>query len=109
MWEPPGMVEEFRIVRPLGQGAMGQVYLAHDTLLDRPVAIKFVGAADVIDGARERFFVEARAVARLAHPNVVAIYRVGEVKQRPYLVSEYVRGTPLAQFAKPIGWERAAR
>src|SRR5262249_5947251 len=43
------------------------------------------------------------------HPNVVAIHRVGEVRQRPYLVSEYVQGTPLAALTKPIPWERALK
>src|SRR5262249_38519084 len=106
-WEPPGDFEEYRIVRPLGQGTMGRVYLAHDTFLDRPVAIKFL--AGIEPAARERFFAEARAVARLSHPNVVAIHRVGEVRRRPYLVSEYVHGLSLDQVARPMGWERALR
>ncbi|HWO21496.1 MAG TPA: bifunctional serine/threonine-protein kinase/formylglycine-generating enzyme family protein [Kofleriaceae bacterium] len=108
-WEPPTEFEEYRIIRPLGSGAMGLVFLAHDTLLDRPVAIKFISAHDIGAAARERFFTEGRAVARLSHPNVVAVYRVGEVKQRPYLISEYVRGTSLAAIAKPIPWERALK
>jgi WD40 repeat protein len=108
-WEPPGEFEEYRIEAPLGEGAMGRVYLAHDTLLDRPVAIKFLAALEVGAAARERFFTEARAVARLSHPNVVAIHRVGEVRHRPYLVSEYVRGTSLDRVTKPLPWERALR
>jgi eukaryotic-like serine/threonine-protein kinase len=108
-WEPPGEFEEYRIIRPLGSGAMGLVFLAHDTLLDRPVAIKFISALDIGATARERFFTEGRAVARLTHPNVVAVHRVGEVKQRPYLISEYVRGTSLADVAKPIPWERTLK
>jgi WD40 repeat protein/serine/threonine protein kinase len=108
-WSPPAEFEEYRVLRALGAGAMGQVFLAHDTLLDRAVAIKFVGAHVVTGVARERFFTEARAVARLSHPNVVAVHRVGELHQRPYLVSEYVRGTPLSAIAKPVPWERALR
>jgi len=88
---------------------MGIVFLAHDTLLDRAVAIKFVSALEVSAGKRERFFTEARAVARLSHPNVVTVYRVGEVQQRPYLVSEYVRGTSLAALTKPVAWPRALK
>ena len=76
-FSPPTEVAEYRIVRLLGRGAMGQVYLAHDTLLDRPVAIKFI-AAEPSAAIRERFLVEARAIARLTHPNVVSVYRVGE-------------------------------
>ena len=73
---PPEQFEEYRIVRLLGGGAMGQVYLAHDTLLDRPVAIKFIANLEeqVLENElRERFFIEARAIARLQHPNVVLI------------------------------------
>src|SRR5262245_16469549 len=76
---PPAAVEEYRILRPLGHGSMGQVYLGHDTRLDRPVAIKFIATPQPDGAVRDRFFVEARAIARLSHPNVVGIYRVGEV------------------------------
>jgi formylglycine-generating enzyme required for sulfatase activity len=86
---------------------MGQVYLAHDTLLDRPVAIKVISADDADEAARTRFFVEARAIARLSHPNVVSIYRVGEIQGRPYLVSEYVPGVGLERVPLPMPWPRA--
>lgn len=72
-WTPPERVEEYELLRPLGRGAMGRVYLAQDRLLDRLVAIKFVARAVLPHGARSRFFTEARAAARLSHPNVVAI------------------------------------
>ena len=100
-WRPPEEFEEYQLVRLLGRGAMGAVYLARDLLLDRPVAVKFVQAADDPD-ARTRFFDEARAIARLQHPNVVAIYRVAEVAGHPYLVSEYVRGRPLDELDRPV-------
>src|SRR3954471_7666916 len=99
-WSPPDQFDEFRLVRSLGGGAMGQVYLAHDTLLDRPVAVKFMYAA-ADPAARARVIEEARAIARLQHPNVVAIYRAAEVAGHPYLVSEYVRGRPLDQLERP--------
>jgi eukaryotic-like serine/threonine-protein kinase len=99
-WRPPDQFEEYQLVRLLGRGAMGAVYLARDLLLDRPVAVKFVQAADD-PAARTRFFDEARAIARLQHPNVVAIYRVAEVAGHPYLVSEYVRGRPLDEINRP--------
>jgi len=100
-WSPPAAFEEYRMVRLLGRGAMGQVYLARDSLLDRPVALKFVQAAED-PAARALFFDEARAIARLQHPNVVAVYRVAEVAGHPYLVSEYVRGQPLDQIERPV-------
>jgi len=103
-WNPPDKFEEYRLVRLLGLGAMGQVYLAHDSLLDRPVAVKFVQAKD--PAARARVIEEARAIARLQHPNVVAIYRVAEIDGHPYLVSEYVRGRVLDQLDRPVPWRQ---
>ena len=101
-WAPPHEIEEYRIVRELGRGTMGRVYVAHDRLLDRTVAIKFIAQSVMTDGARRRFFIEARAVARLSHPNVVSIHRVAELRGRPFLVSEYVRGQTLAELDKPV-------
>ncbi len=103
-WSPPAEFDEYRVVRLLGRGAMGQVYLAHDLLLDRPVALKFIDAED--PAARARFFEEARAIARLQHPNVVAIYRVAEVARHPYLVAEFVRGRTLDQLERPVPWRQ---
>src|SRR5437868_1787598 len=104
-FKPPEEFEEYRIVRAIGQGAMGQVFLAEDMLLRRLVAVKFI-AEEPDDEMRDQFFVEARAIARLSHPNVVAIHRVGEIRGRPYLVSEYVRGQTLAEIERPLPWER---
>jgi formylglycine-generating enzyme required for sulfatase activity len=106
-FEPPAEFEEYRIVRSLGRGGMGHVYLAHDTLLDRPVAVKFISAVSPDARVRQQFFTEARAIARLTHPNVVTVYRVGEVRRQPYLVSEYVRGQPLDQIERPLSAPRA--
>jgi formylglycine-generating enzyme required for sulfatase activity len=100
-WDPPTEFEEYRLVRELGRGAMGRVWLAEDFLLERLVAVKFI-AGEIDPGHRQRFFTEARAAARLSHPNVVAIHRVGEVSRRPYLVSEFVRGTSLDRVPRPV-------
>lgn len=107
--EPPREFEEYQVLRRLGRGAMGQVFLTRDTLLDRLVAVKFIampggGLPDA--AARARFFQEARAIARLQHPNVVSIHRVGEVRGQPYLVSELVRGEPLDQLPLPLEGRR---
>jgi formylglycine-generating enzyme required for sulfatase activity len=98
----PPEFDGYRITRLIGQGGMGQVFLAHDTLLDRLVAIKLISAADADEAARRRFFVEARAIARISHPNVVSIYRAGEVLGRPYIVSEYVPGVGLDKVPIPL-------
>jgi serine/threonine protein kinase/formylglycine-generating enzyme required for sulfatase activity len=102
-WTPPDEFDEFRIVRLLGSGAMGDVYLAHDLLLERPVAVKFVRVAGD-DGARARILEEARAIARLQHPNVVALYRVADLAGHPYLVSEYLHGRTLDRLDRPMPW-----
>src|SRR6185503_19989817 len=81
------------------------VYLAHDLLLDRLVALKYVrGAGD--PAARERILEESRAIARLQHPNVVAVHRVADFAGHPYLVSEYVRGRGLHQVGRPMPWRQ---
>ncbi|HNK46397.1 MAG TPA: hypothetical protein PKL17_16565, partial [Pseudomonadota bacterium] len=63
-WSPPTSFEEYRLLWPLGRGGMGEVYLGHDTVLDRPVAIKFVMNLEADEQVRERYLIEARAAAR---------------------------------------------
>src|SRR5690606_27412478 len=81
------------------------VWEAHDRVLDRRVALKvlhdrFLGAAD-----QERLAEEARAMARLSHPNVVAVYDVGEREGRMFLTMELVRGEPVSRWLEtPRGW-----
>ena len=99
---PPLAFEEYRLLRPLGRGAMGQVYLAHDTLLERQVAIKFMMGLSASESGRNRFMVEARAIARLSHPNVVTIHRVGQTGGWPFLVSEFIAGKNLDAIDKPV-------
>jgi serine/threonine protein kinase/pimeloyl-ACP methyl ester carboxylesterase len=106
-WVPPPEIDGFRVVRRLGSGGMGTVYLGHDDVLDRPVALKFLVAADPNVPARDRFLLEARALARLQHPNIMGIYRVGEVLGRPYLAYELIAGQSLDQLPKPVAWPRA--
>ncbi|WP_223631868.1 bifunctional serine/threonine-protein kinase/formylglycine-generating enzyme family protein [Corallococcus sp. EGB] len=105
-WQPPAAFGEYRLVQPLGRGAMGEVYLAHDTVLDRLVAVKFIAGIAPDEMQRERFRTEARAIARVQHPNVVGIHRVGEVQERPYLVSEFLRGESLDRLSRPAPWTR---
>ncbi len=101
-WSPPTRFDGFELKSLIGQGGMGRVYLAQEELLDRPVAIKFVLSAS--PQARERFLTEARAVARLAHANIVAIHRIGEVDGQPYVAYEYVAGRNLEDMPRPASW-----
>jgi serine/threonine protein kinase/formylglycine-generating enzyme required for sulfatase activity len=86
----------------LGRGGMGAVYLAHDTILDRAVALKLLRVSTTED-SRLRFLTEARALARLDHPNVIAIFRAGTTGGgEPYLVQELVRGASLDRLGLPL-------
>lgn len=95
-------VGRFQIVRRLGRGSMGAVYLARDPLVERLIALKVlqVSASDSIDTppeARERFFREARAAARLQHPNIVSIFDVGESEGLAWIAMEYIEGCTLGR------------
>jgi WD40 repeat protein len=99
---PPAEFGRFRIVRELGRGGFGVVFLAIDPELSRPVALKLPRAEWLLDAwGRERFVREARAVAVLDHPNVAPLYEAGEVHGVCYMASAYCDGPDLA------GWLRA--
>ena len=75
---PPRLSNRYRLVEWIGEGGMGVVYRAHDEVLDRDVAIKFLSPQHIASAeAGERFIREARAVAQLSHPNIMALYDVG--------------------------------
>ena len=106
-WQPPLVFDEYQLLWMLGRGGMGAVYLGHDKLLDRPVAIKFLSAAVRDPKLRERYLTEARTAARLQHSNVVTVHRVGEIDGRLYIVTEYIRGQTLDSLPKPMPWQQA--
>ncbi|MGH9385187.1 MAG: protein kinase domain-containing protein [Vicinamibacterales bacterium] len=104
--EPGVRLGTYRIERPLGRGGMGVVFLAHDTTLHRPVALKVLGSP-VDDGtARDRLLREARTAAALNHPNICTVYEVGESDGCAFIAMEYVEGLPLsdrlAESALPL-------
>ena len=115
-------LEEFEIERELGAGGFGVTYLAHDTSLDRPVAIKeylpqdwgtrrpdgevgprLATHAENYRWGRERFLEEARVLARLRHPNVLQVHRVIEKRGTAYMVTEYVEGRSLEAALRAEG------
>jgi eukaryotic-like serine/threonine-protein kinase len=94
----------YRVERVLGHGGMALVLLARDEELDRPVAVKLLAENLANDESfRERFLREARVAARLAHPNIVQVFDVGEDDGRPYIVMEYVDGDTLADAMRHHG------
>jgi serine/threonine protein kinase len=104
---PPATFDGFELVRPIGAGGMGTVYLARDRGLERMVAIKFVTNTDSDPCATERFAGEARALARLQHPNIVSLFRTGEVRGHLYLVCELIGGRRLDELTLPVPWPEA--
>jgi serine/threonine protein kinase len=101
---PADVIGRFRIVRMLGRGAQGAVYLASDPELGRLVAIKCLPVTG--EGSQDRFgrlMREARTASGLSHPNVVPVYEVGLALDAPYVVFEYVDGLTLAQSIKSEG------
>lgn len=102
----PTRFDEYRLLRKLGEGTMGQVVLCMDTELYRRVAVKFLKGVELDPSQRERFWIEARAIARLSHPNIVTIYRVGQYQGTPYLVSEFIEGQSLDRTQRPMPWEK---
>lgn len=87
--------KRYRLNQELGRGAMGTIYQAKDTVLDRQVALKMITASQLTEENRVRLLSEARAAAKLNHPNIVAIYDAGEEDHTPFIVMELVEGGSL--------------
>ncbi|MBP7589752.1 MAG: serine/threonine protein kinase, partial [Thermoanaerobaculia bacterium] len=97
----------YRIVSPLGAGGMGEVFLAHDTRLERNVALKILPRAFAADAERlGRFVREAKAASALNHPNILTIHEIGESDGLRYLATELIVGETLrariARGALPV-------
>lgn len=103
-------IAHYRVLRKLGEGGMGEVWLAQDTRLQRQVALKLLPAERAEDRRwRQRFLTEARAASALNHPNVCVIYDVGETEQqRPFLAMEYVEGLTLRDLLRKAPLEMKA-
>ena len=99
---PPPVVGRYRLGPRLGAGAMGMVFEAHDPELNRRVAVKLLhpGLAEDAEHTRTRLLLEAQAMARLAHPNVVAVHDVGRVGEQVFVAMELVEGTTLSQWLR---------
>ncbi|PRP95188.1 serine/threonine-protein kinase [Enhygromyxa salina] len=106
----PVKIGRFTIVRKLGSGGMGVVYVAYDETLDRKVAVKLLRSASPTPEARARLEREAQAMARLTHPNVVAVHEVGSHVEQVFVAMEFVEGSDLRGWlaAEPRDWRAIA-
>lgn len=96
--DPGTIIDQYRVIRLLGRGGMGEVYLARDTQLGRLAALKILSADDDRNPRRQEMFTnEARLTAVLSHPNVVTLYGVGKWKELPYVALEFVEGSTLRE------------
>ncbi len=95
----------YEILRELGQGAMGTVYLGRDPKINREVAVKTLDygqvQGDELEEVKERFFREAEAAGKLSHPNIVSIYDVGEEHDMAYIAMELLTGEDLTRYCHP--------
>jgi serine/threonine-protein kinase len=101
--ETPRMIGQrlgnrYDIVRELGRGGMGVVYLARDSLLEREVAIKVIGESDLSPDFRSRFMREARVIAKMDHPGIVSVHDIGEQGGALFLVMAFVPGSNLREL-----------
>ncbi|HWB73777.1 MAG TPA: tetratricopeptide repeat protein [Nannocystaceae bacterium] len=104
----PVRIGRFVVLRRLGAGAMGEVYAAYDGELDRKVAIKLLRARPDAEHLQARLRREAQAIAKLAHPNVVPVFEVGDDGGRLFLVMEMIEGTTLRGWLREVPRSRDA-
>ena len=98
----PPQFGRYRVLKPLGSGAMGTVYLAEDTQLERQVALKTPSFDEAnANELLERFYREARSAATLRHTNICPVYDVGEIDGRHYISMAYIKGRPLSAYIQP--------
>jgi predicted Ser/Thr protein kinase/tetratricopeptide (TPR) repeat protein len=94
---PPDLPDDYEIVRELGRGGMGVVYLVRQKSLGRLVAVKVLRPGEVtFDRLVKRFLEEARHLARLRHANIVSVHEIGQAANEPYFTMDYVEGEPLS-------------
>src|SRR5262245_13805097 len=100
----PTAIGRYLILRSLGEGGMGSVYLARDPSIDRLVAIKLIlaGSHEDRQALRERFEREARAVGQLRHRNIITIFDFGEHDGEPFIAMEYVEGRTLEVLLRSV-------
>jgi serine/threonine protein kinase/dienelactone hydrolase len=112
--QPGQTLSHYRLIEKIGEGGMGLVYRAHDERLDRDVAIKVLPESVAMDPTRlARFEREAKAIAKLSHPNILEIFDFGREGDVTYSVTEFLSGEDLRECLKredaPLSWTRAQK
>ena len=105
-------ISHYKIIRLLGAGGMGEVYLAEDTKLHRQIALKVLTSQFETDVERiKRFKKEARAVSALNHPNIITIYSIEETETGSFIATEFIDGQTLREriAEKPLSWQDAVK
>lgn len=102
---PPGTLGRYKVLKELGRGSMGVVYLGKDPTIQRFVAIKTMRLDEITDdgtlqNVKARFFREAESTGRLSHPNIVTIFDAGEEDNLGYIAMEMIQGTTLKQWSR---------
>src|SRR6478736_5068480 len=94
-------IGKYEVIAEIGTGGMGTIYRARDQVLDREVALKVLRTdADLDPELKERFYREARACARLTHPNIITVYDLGEAGGQVYIAMELLTGCDLRRWLK---------
>src|SRR5437868_6942956 len=108
--DPPRIDERYRIEKEIGRGAMGRVFVAHDSKLGRDVAIKVLASGLHAEEQLRRFQQEARATCALNHANILDVHDIGTHEGSPYIVSELLHGTTLLERLRsgPLTLEQAS-
>lgn len=99
--------DRYRVIRLLGRGGMGEVFLAEDPRLGRRVAVKFLHRDDL--ETVERFLQEARIQARVQHEHVCRVYEVGDLEGRPFIAMQFIDGPSVAALRNELNWEDKVR
>src|SRR5262245_37003480 len=97
--QPGAQIGPYLVEALIGEGGMGSVFRARDTRLNRPVALKFLSADLASESARRRFQQEAQMASALNHPHILTVHEAGEVDGRQYLVTEFIDGGTLRDWA----------
>ncbi len=96
------LLGHYRLIKQIGAGGMGEVYLAEDTSLDRKVAIKFLKDKFSRDADKlNRFVQEAKAVSALNHPNILTVFEIGKIENKNYIATEFIEGKTLRNLISP--------